>query len=103
MKCLGNCVNICHRKSWYSHATWFANFQEARTLRLPCFVYASLTCLCQIRDVITAQGIRIYILPIETDDEAGVEHARILIDAIPVLLIGSTEDAKTLYGRTVKG
>ncbi|KAF8344421.1 septin [Amanita rubescens] len=57
----------------------------------------------RIRDVITAQGIRIYTPPIETDDEAGAEHARILIDAIPFSIIGSTEDVKTLDGRTVKG
>jgi len=57
----------------------------------------------RIRDVITAQGIRIYTPPIETDDEAGAEHARVLIDALPFSIIGSTEDVKTFDGRTVKG
>ncbi|KAK2467510.1 hypothetical protein APHAL10511_000365 [Amanita phalloides] len=57
----------------------------------------------RIRDVIAAQGIRIYSPPIETDDEAGAEHARVLTDAIPFSIIGSTEDVKTLDGRTVKG
>jgi cell division control protein 12 len=50
-----------------------------------------------------AQGIRIYSPPIETDDEAGAEHARVLIDAIPFSIIGSTEDVKTPDGRIVKG
>ncbi|KAF8638390.1 hypothetical protein AX17_002251 [Amanita inopinata Kibby_2008] len=57
----------------------------------------------RIREVITAQGIRIYTPPIEPDDEAGAEHARVLIDAIPFSIIGSTEDVKTLDGRVVKG
>ncbi|KAF8635104.1 hypothetical protein AX15_000543 [Amanita polypyramis BW_CC] len=57
----------------------------------------------RIRDVIVAQNIRIYTPPIEPDDEAGAEHARILIDAMPFSIIGSTEDVKTLDGRTVKG
>jgi len=57
----------------------------------------------RIREVINAQGIRIYTPPIEPDDEAGAEHARILIDAIPFSIIGSTEDVKTPDGRTVKG
>ncbi|PFH46029.1 hypothetical protein AMATHDRAFT_8340 [Amanita thiersii Skay4041] len=57
----------------------------------------------RIREVIAAQGIRIYTPPIEPDDEAGAEHARILIDAIPFSIIGSTEDVKTPDGRVVKG
>jgi len=32
-----------------------------------------------------------------------MEHARVLIDAIPFSIIGSTEDVKTPDGRTVKG
>jgi len=52
--------------------------------------------------VITAQGIRIYTPPIEDDDE-NAGHARVLIDAIPFSIIGSTEDVKTPDGRVVKG
>ena len=53
--------------------------------------------------VITAQGICIYTPPIEHDDEAGTQHARVLMDAIPFSIIGSTEDVRTPDGRTVKG
>jgi cell division control protein 12 len=57
----------------------------------------------QVREVINAQGIRIYTPPIENDDAASAEHARILMDAIPFSIIGSTLDVKTPDGRTVKG
>ena len=57
----------------------------------------------RIREVITAQGIRIYQPPVETDDEAAAEHARMLADAMPFSIIGSTEDVQTLDGRVVKG
>ena len=46
--------------------------------------------------------MRIYSPPLESDDE-NVEHARVLIDAIPFSIIGSTEDVRTLDGRVVKG
>ena len=61
------------------------------------------TCCSQIRDVILAQNIRIYQPPIETDDEASGEHARILAEAMPFSIIGSTEDVQTPDGRVVKG
>jgi cell division control protein 12 len=61
------------------------------------------TCCPQIRDVILAQNIRIYQPPIETDDEASAEHARILAEAMPFSIIGSTEDVQTPDGRVVKG
>ncbi|KAF9492371.1 Septin [Pleurotus eryngii] len=57
----------------------------------------------RIREVIAAQGIRIYTPPLDNDDAQSVEHARILTDAIPFSIIGSTEDVKTLDGRIVKG
>ena len=57
----------------------------------------------QIREVITAQGIRIYQPPIDTDDEAAAENARVLLDAMPFSIIGSTEDVTTADGRVVKG
>lgn len=38
----------------------------------------------------------------EADDESA-DHARILTDAIPFSIIGSTEDVKTSDGRIVKG
>lgn len=53
--------------------------------------------------MIAAQGIRIYQPPVDTDDEAAAEHARILQDAMPFSIIGSTEDVTTPDGRTVKG
>ncbi|KAF8530113.1 Septin-domain-containing protein [Hysterangium stoloniferum] len=57
----------------------------------------------RVRDVIRVQGIRIYSPPMEDDDEAAVEHARSLADAMPFSIIGSTEDVATPDGRTVKG
>ena len=38
----------------------------------------------------------------EADDE-NADHARVLIDAIPFSIIGSTEDVRTPDGRVVKG
>ncbi|PPQ78662.1 hypothetical protein CVT24_002204 [Panaeolus cyanescens] len=56
----------------------------------------------RVREVIAAQGIRIYTPPLDSDDE-NAEHARILADAIPFSIIGSTEDVRTADGRVVKG
>ena len=49
------------------------------------------------------QGIRIYQPPIEPDDEITAEHARILTEAMPFSIIGSTEEVTTADGRKVKG
>ncbi|KAI0325153.1 septin [Cubamyces sp. BRFM 1775] len=57
----------------------------------------------RIRQVIQAQGIRIYQPPIEADDEVSAEHARVLSEAMPFSIIGSTEDVTTADGRVVKG
>lgn len=57
----------------------------------------------QIREVVAAQGIRIYQPPIEDDDQASAEHARTLASAMPFSIIGSTLDVVTPDGRTVKG
>ncbi|CCM02339.1 uncharacterized protein FIBRA_04432 [Fibroporia radiculosa] len=57
----------------------------------------------RIREVIHVQGIRIYQPPIEPDDEVTAEHARILAEAMPFSIIGSTEDVTTADGRVVKG
>lgn len=59
--------------------------------------------LLQIREVIAAHGIRIYQPPIEIDDEMSADHARILLDAIPFSIIGSTEYVQIPDGRVVKG
>lgn len=56
----------------------------------------------KIREVIGAQGIRVYTPPIDPDDE-NADHARVLIDAMPFSIIGSTEDVKSPDGRIVKG
>lgn len=57
----------------------------------------------RIKDVILAQGIRIYTPPVEEDDVAGAEHAKALAAAIPFSIIGSTTDVTTADGRVVKG
>lgn len=57
----------------------------------------------RIREVVAAQGIRIYTPPVDADDEAAAEHARVLQAAMPFSIIGSTEDVNTPDGRVVKG
>ncbi|KAG8693016.1 hypothetical protein FRC08_009377 [Ceratobasidium sp. 394] len=57
----------------------------------------------RIREVIAAQGIRVYQPPIEPDDAPSAEQARILMDAMPFSIIGSTTDVRTPDGRVVKG
>lgn len=37
------------------------------------------------------------------DDQAAAEHARVLQEAMPFSIIGSTEDVTTADGRTIKG
>jgi cell division control protein 12 len=56
----------------------------------------------RIRQVVNAQNIRIYNPPLDPDDESG-DHARLLIDAMPFSIIGSTDDVRTADGRVVKG
>jgi cell division control protein 12 len=46
------------------------------------------------------QNIRIYQPPVEKDDEASADHARILAETMP---FSSTEDVQTTDGRVVKG
>jgi cell division control protein 12 len=67
------------------------------------YVGTNTSLVVQVREVIAAQGIRIYQPPIEADDEATADHGRILLDAIPFSIIGSTEDVRTHDGRVVKG
>lgn len=57
----------------------------------------------RIREVINTQGIRVYSPPIDTEDEAGAEHAKSLMSAMPFSIIGSTQEVRTPDGRTVKG
>lgn len=58
----------------------------------------------RIREVINAQGIRIYVPPVDDDDDpASIEHVRALAEAMPFSIIGSTDDVVTKDGRTVKG
>ncbi|KAF8674521.1 Septin-6 [Rhizoctonia solani] len=57
----------------------------------------------RIREVVAAQGIRVYQPPIEPDDQASAEQARILMNAMPFSIIGSTTDVQTPDGRVVKG
>jgi cell division control protein 12 len=57
----------------------------------------------RIRDVIDAQGIKIYQPPVEEDDETAASHARSLMSVMPFSVIGSEKDVKTADGRIVKG
>lgn len=56
-----------------------------------------------MRRVIDAQGIKIYQPPLEEDDDAAMQHAQSLINAMPFSVIGSEKDVTTTDGRTVKG
>jgi cell division control protein 12 len=58
----------------------------------------------RIREVVAAQGIRIYVPPVDPeDDETSIEHVRALADAMPFSIIGSTDDVVNKEGKTVKG
>jgi cell division control protein 12 len=78
------------------------DFKERVSLLNSCIPSSNFTTPLQIRQVINAQNIRIYKPPLESDDEAS-DHARLLIDAMPFSIIGSTDDVKTADGRIVKG
>jgi len=57
----------------------------------------------QIRNIIQAQGIKIYSPPLEEDDESALRHAQSLITSMPFAVIGSEKDVTTPDGRSVKG
>jgi len=56
----------------------------------------------RIRRAITAQGIKIFVPPIDEDDRQAADHARELIAAMPFSVIGSDQDVK-VDDRLVKG
>lgn len=53
--------------------------------------------------MIEAQGIQIYTPPLEGEDDAGLQHARSLISAMPFSVIGSEKDVQLGDGRIGKG
>lgn len=57
----------------------------------------------QVQNVIEAQGIKIYMPPVEDDDEHAANHARSLMAAMPFSVIGSEKDVKNNEGKVVKG
>lgn len=83
--------------TWLSSSNASVKFHDSQHA---CSITASIF---QIRDVIAAQNIRIYQPPIDPEDGTAAEHARLLLDAIPFSIIGSTEDVQTPDGRVVKG
>ena len=108
MKRLGTRVNlipVVAKADTLTQNDLFVFKQRVRTPNLQSVPFHSYIsdCFLQIREVIAAQGIRIYQPPVETDDETSADHARILLDAIPFSIIGSTEDVQTPDGRVVKG
>ncbi|EIW72768.1 hypothetical protein TREMEDRAFT_67045 [Tremella mesenterica DSM 1558] len=60
-------------------------------------------CKMIIREVIAAQGIRVYTPPIDSEDETAAEHARAMQSVMPFSIIGSVDDVTTPDGRVVKG
>lgn len=54
----------------------------------------------RIRQVIEAQQIKIYTPPVEVDDQAAADHARLLIELMPFSVIGAEgEDVEVEAGR----
>jgi cell division control protein 12 len=87
MKRLGTRVNLIPviakadtltQNDLYAFKQRVRNSPLLATLTLDAHIYPM-----QIREVIAAQGIRIYQPPIDTDDEAAAENARVLLDAMP--------------------
>lgn len=105
MKRLGTRVNLIPIVSKADTLTPhdLAQFKQRVRLLPSSLDLATNLTLPQIREVIQAQGIRVYSPPVETDDEASAEHARVLNAAMPFSIIGSTQDVQTADGRTVKG
>jgi cell division control protein 12 len=57
----------------------------------------------RVREVIHAQGIKVYTPPIDVDDDAAADNARLMQAIMPFSVIGSTDDVRTTDGRVVKG
>lgn len=57
----------------------------------------------RIRAVLAAQDISIYTPPVDDEEDAAAEHARILANAAPYSVIGSETDVQTADSRVVKG
>lgn len=57
----------------------------------------------RVRAVISAQGIKVYTPPVDSDDLHAGEHAKSMQDVMPYSIIGSVDDVTTPDGRTVKG
>lgn len=57
----------------------------------------------QILDVISAQNIRVYSCPIESEDESVTKSNQSIMSAMPFSIIGSTEEVVTPDNRRVKG
>ncbi|KAJ1921378.1 Septin spn4 [Mycoemilia scoparia] len=57
----------------------------------------------RVMDIISAQNIRIYTPPVETEDEPSAKRNREIIAAMPFAIIGSTQEVPTPDGRRVKG
>ncbi|BEJ16644.1 hypothetical protein CspHIS471_0600450 [Cutaneotrichosporon sp. HIS471] len=57
----------------------------------------------RVREVIHAQGIKVYTPPIDVDDDAAADNARLMQAIMPFSVIGSTDDVRTADGRVVKG
>ncbi|ORX35985.1 putative cytokinesis-related protein [Kockovaella imperatae] len=57
----------------------------------------------RVRAVIEAQGIKVYVPPIDSEDQNAADHARSMHSVMPFSIIGSTDDVTTPDGRVVKG
>jgi cell division control protein 12 len=57
----------------------------------------------RVREIIAAQGIKVYLPPIDEEDQQAAENARHMQAVMPFSVIGSIEDVSTPDGRLVKG
>lgn len=57
----------------------------------------------RIREIIEAQDINIYTPPLDVEDPASAEHSKLLIEAMPFAIIGSTEEVELSPGNFVRG
>ena len=57
----------------------------------------------RIRDIIEAQDINIYTPPLDLEDPAATEHAKLLIESMPFAIIGSEDEYEKTPGTFVKG
>jgi len=57
----------------------------------------------RIVDTIAAQGINVYSIPVQSDDDASTQRNQEIMDAMPFAIIASDQEVETPDGRKTKG